>query len=213
MPTTTVPASDATERMVQLRALMDARNSSDAWDLRCLVREKLCELARSSCLPDPVANSRAACLGLQSMVKTLSTYCPCSASTEGSRQNLPFSVDKKVIREPPYFQMTISGRSCLSCFIQVSESFLPETVMMRVPRSSDTAWRDCYTAALFQDDITKVPALIARAESEIVARKRLLFEAPGDNAHEMRALHNALRMLQMLKSCVNVKCLLKKSLS
>lgn len=33
--------SDATEHTVQLRALMDARNSSDAWDLRCLVREKL----------------------------------------------------------------------------------------------------------------------------------------------------------------------------
>jgi len=36
-------ASDATEHTVQLRALMDARNSSDAWDLRCLVREKLLE--------------------------------------------------------------------------------------------------------------------------------------------------------------------------
>jgi len=76
--------------------------------------------------------------------------------------------------------------------------------MMPAPRSSDAAWRDCYTAALFQDDITKVPALIARAESEIVARTRLLFEAPGDNAHEMRALDNALRMLQMLKSCVKM---------
>lgn len=36
-----VQASDSTERTVQVRALMDARNSSDAWDLRCLVREKL----------------------------------------------------------------------------------------------------------------------------------------------------------------------------
>jgi hypothetical protein len=26
---------------MQLRALMDVRNSSDAWDLRCLVRERL----------------------------------------------------------------------------------------------------------------------------------------------------------------------------
>jgi small-conductance mechanosensitive channel len=34
-------ASDATEHTVQLRALIDARNSSDAWDLRCLVRERL----------------------------------------------------------------------------------------------------------------------------------------------------------------------------
>jgi small-conductance mechanosensitive channel len=35
--------SDATERTMQIRALMDARNSSDSWDLRCLVREKLIE--------------------------------------------------------------------------------------------------------------------------------------------------------------------------
>jgi len=34
-------ASDSTERTVQLRALVDARNSDDAWNLKCLVREKL----------------------------------------------------------------------------------------------------------------------------------------------------------------------------
>jgi small-conductance mechanosensitive channel len=33
--------SDADQRTMQLRALMDVRNSSDAWDIRCLVREKL----------------------------------------------------------------------------------------------------------------------------------------------------------------------------
>lgn len=33
--------SDLLQNVVQLRALMDARNSGDAWDLRCLVREKL----------------------------------------------------------------------------------------------------------------------------------------------------------------------------
>jgi small-conductance mechanosensitive channel len=33
--------TDCKEQTMQLRALMDARNSSDAWDLRCLVREKL----------------------------------------------------------------------------------------------------------------------------------------------------------------------------
>jgi small-conductance mechanosensitive channel len=32
---------DATEHTVQIRALMDARNGGDAWDLRCLVRENL----------------------------------------------------------------------------------------------------------------------------------------------------------------------------
>lgn len=41
-------ASDASEHTVQLRALMDARNSSDAWDLRCLVREKLIEFLQKN---------------------------------------------------------------------------------------------------------------------------------------------------------------------
>ena len=33
--------TEATDRALQLRALMDARNASQAWDLRCYVREKL----------------------------------------------------------------------------------------------------------------------------------------------------------------------------
>lgn len=33
--------TDCSERTIQLRALMDARNGGEAWDLRCLVREKL----------------------------------------------------------------------------------------------------------------------------------------------------------------------------
>ncbi|HTW48670.1 MAG TPA: mechanosensitive ion channel family protein [Acidobacteriaceae bacterium] len=41
-------ASDASEHTVQLRALMDARNSGDAWDLRCLVREKLIEFLQKN---------------------------------------------------------------------------------------------------------------------------------------------------------------------
>jgi small-conductance mechanosensitive channel len=46
--------SDCTEHTMQLRALMDARNSSDAWDLRCLVREKLIDFLQRNypqCLP------------------------------------------------------------------------------------------------------------------------------------------------------------------
>ena len=74
--------------------------------------------------------------------------------------------------------------------------------MMPATKPDESAWKGCYTAALFQDDATKVPALIARAESEIVARARALFEAPVDNAPEIRALDNALHMLQVLKSCV-----------
>lgn len=33
--------TDATDKSIQLRALVDARDSSSGWDLRCLVREKL----------------------------------------------------------------------------------------------------------------------------------------------------------------------------
>jgi hypothetical protein len=38
-----VQVTNAGERTVELRALVSARSSSDAWDLRCLVREKLLE--------------------------------------------------------------------------------------------------------------------------------------------------------------------------
>jgi GDP-D-mannose dehydratase len=69
-------------------------------------------------------------------------------------------------------------------------------------RSDDAPWKGSYIAALFQDDTTKVPALIARAESQITERARMLYEAPIDNASELRALNNALRMLQVLKTCV-----------
>jgi GDP-D-mannose dehydratase len=69
-------------------------------------------------------------------------------------------------------------------------------------RPDDAPWKGSYIAALFQDDTTKVPALIARAESQITERARMLYEEPVDNASELRALHNALHMLQVLKTCV-----------
>ncbi len=37
---------DTTEKCLVVRALVSARNSSDTWDLRCLVRERLMEYAR-----------------------------------------------------------------------------------------------------------------------------------------------------------------------
>src|SRR5215469_8326852 len=40
--------SDACQSTKQLRALMDARNSSDAWGLRCHIREKLIEFVQKS---------------------------------------------------------------------------------------------------------------------------------------------------------------------
>lgn len=42
--------SDFFQTTAQLRALMDARNSSDAWDLRCYVREKLIDYIRKNYL-------------------------------------------------------------------------------------------------------------------------------------------------------------------
>lgn len=41
-------ATDATEHTVQVRALMDAKNSDDRWDLMCLVREKLIEFLQKN---------------------------------------------------------------------------------------------------------------------------------------------------------------------
>jgi len=46
--------SDSDSHTMQLRALMDVRNSSDAWDLRCVVREKLIAFMQKNypnCLP------------------------------------------------------------------------------------------------------------------------------------------------------------------
>lgn len=46
--------TDAKERTIEIRALMSARNSSDAFDLRCIIREKLIafiQLNYPQCLP------------------------------------------------------------------------------------------------------------------------------------------------------------------
>ena len=43
-----VQVSDSDRYTMQLRALMDARNSGDAWNLRCLVREKLIDFLQKN---------------------------------------------------------------------------------------------------------------------------------------------------------------------
>ncbi|MFP5237793.1 MAG: mechanosensitive ion channel family protein [Acidobacteriota bacterium] len=53
-----VQVSDASDKTIQLRALVDARNSSDAWDLRCLVREKLIEFLQKN-YPESLPRYRA----------------------------------------------------------------------------------------------------------------------------------------------------------
>jgi small-conductance mechanosensitive channel len=46
--------TNATERTMELRALMSAKNAGDAWDLRCFIREKMIDFVRVNhpeCLP------------------------------------------------------------------------------------------------------------------------------------------------------------------
>lgn len=46
--------TEAGERSIELRALVSAQNASDAWNLRCLVREGLISYLRANhpdCLP------------------------------------------------------------------------------------------------------------------------------------------------------------------
>lgn len=49
--------SDCEPNNLQLRALMDAHNSGDAWDLRCLVREKMVEFIQKN-YPDSLPKYR-----------------------------------------------------------------------------------------------------------------------------------------------------------
>ena len=55
--------SDATEHTLQLRALVDARDSGTAWDLRCYVREKLIQFLQEK-HPNALPRVRAEFHGL-----------------------------------------------------------------------------------------------------------------------------------------------------
>jgi len=50
--------TDTNERVMELRALMSASDSSKAWDLRCEVREKLVEFIQKT-YPDALPKTRA----------------------------------------------------------------------------------------------------------------------------------------------------------
>jgi hypothetical protein len=90
-------------------------------------------------------------------------------------------------------------------------AFDGRATMSSAPNKDHYAWRSSYTAALFEDDATKVAALIALAESQIIARARMLFDPQGENGREMSELDNALHMLHILKSCVKVGRPLEKA--
>jgi len=71
--------------------------------------------------------------------------------------------------------------------------------------SKDPRWKALYTAALFENDRSKIPELISDAETEIVKRAHILFGAPGDNIDEAEALDDALYMLRAFKNCLKVQ--------
>lgn len=54
----TLVVTDATDRTIEIRALMSARSSGEAWDLRCDVREKLIDWMRRT-HPDSLPRTRA----------------------------------------------------------------------------------------------------------------------------------------------------------
>jgi len=64
------------------------------------------------------------------------------------------------------------------------------------------SWKDCYVAALQETDHLRIPALIARAEQEIIARAHQLFNSKSANLEEGEALDDALYMLRALKECL-----------
>jgi hypothetical protein len=73
--------------------------------------------------------------------------------------------------------------------------------------SMESGWRTLYNAALFENDRSKVLALISEAEAEIVKRAHLLFGAPGDHFDETEDLDDALYMLHALENCVKIQAM------
>jgi hypothetical protein len=57
--------TNATEQTIELRALMSAASSSDAWELRCDVREQLLRFLQTN-YPDCLPKIRAAVLSSSS---------------------------------------------------------------------------------------------------------------------------------------------------
>ncbi len=73
------------------------------------------------------------------------------------------------------------------------------------PQGKLQAWRELYTAALFETDRDRIPSRIADAEKAIVVRARELFSASSDTIEEDQALDDALYALRALQSCLEVR--------
>ncbi|HLW81104.1 MAG TPA: mechanosensitive ion channel family protein [Candidatus Acidoferrales bacterium] len=80
-------ATDSTEHTVQIRALMDAEDSSKAWDLRCLVREKLIDFLQTN-YPDSLPRYRAELTPLPDGKLTTSDGSRGGAQPSRTEQNI-----------------------------------------------------------------------------------------------------------------------------
>jgi len=63
-----------------------------------------------------------------------------------------------------------------------------------------TSWKQSYMDALFEIDKSKLRQRIDAAETAVVLRTRELFQRPGENLQERRALEAALCALRALRS-------------
>jgi hypothetical protein len=69
--------------------------------------------------------------------------------------------------------------------------------------ASQSSWRDLYLQAVFENDRTKAPALIAEAERALVRRECELFSNPREAA-EREAINSALHALRLLRNCLRL---------
>jgi hypothetical protein len=66
-------------------------------------------------------------------------------------------------------------------------------------------WKEVYKAALFEDDIARIPQCIADAERALAARALELFAAGGDQVGEQQAIENARYFLRVLGSSAGIQ--------
>jgi hypothetical protein len=72
------------------------------------------------------------------------------------------------------------------------------------PVGTAQPWKQCYRAALLENDPGKRPLLIDEAEKAIVTRARELFQATGDNAEEQEALDDAIYALHAFRTAIGL---------
>jgi hypothetical protein len=68
------------------------------------------------------------------------------------------------------------------------------------PDPSD--WKNLYAAALFESDQSKITRRVADAESAMISRSRALLSGSNSDRREAIELDQSLRMLQLLKTCL-----------